>query len=60
MIGIPQNSIGENLYNAKIYLDTAELFAWTIVIICISVFFEKGFLKLIDVLVKYLNSMDKR
>lgn len=60
VIGIPQNSIGENLYNAKIYLDTAELFAWTIVIICISVFFEKGFLKLIDVLVKYLNSMDKR
>lgn len=60
VIGIPQNSIGENLYNAKIYLDTAELFAWTMVIICISVLFEKGFLKLIDFLVVRLNSLEGR
>ena len=60
VIGIPQNSIGENLYNAKIYLDTAELFAWTMVIICISVLFEKGFLKLIDFWVVRLNSLEGR
>lgn len=59
VIGIPQNSIGENLYNAKIYLDTAELFAWTMVIICISVLFEKGFLRLIDFFVLRSNSMGR-
>lgn len=48
VIGIPKNSIGENLYNAKIYLDTPELFAWTLVIVCISVIFEKGFLKAVE------------
>ena len=55
VIGIPQNSIGENLYNAKIYLDTPALFAWTLVIICISVLFEKGFLKAIGYCVRRLE-----
>jgi len=41
VIGLPKNSIGEQLYEAKIYLMTKELFAWTIVIIIISVVFEK-------------------
>lgn len=41
VIGLPKNSIGENLYEAKLYLMTKELFAWTIVIILISVLFEK-------------------
>ena len=57
VIGIPQDSIGENLYNAKIYLDTPRLFAWTLVIICISVLFEKGFLKAVDCLVRRLERM---
>lgn len=47
VIGIPRGSIGERLYNAKIYLNTPELFAWTVVIIFISVAFEKLFLLLI-------------
>ena len=41
VIGTPTHSIGEALYLAKIYLDTAELFAWTVVIVVLSVFFEK-------------------
>ena len=41
VIGIPSGSIGERLYEAKIYLMTKELLAWTIVIIVISVAFEK-------------------
>lgn len=41
VIGIPGNSIGEKLYQAKIYLSTGELFAWTIVIIVISYLFER-------------------
>lgn len=41
VIGTPTHSIGGALYLAKIYLDTADLFAWTAVIIVLSVFFEK-------------------
>lgn len=48
VIGIPTHSIGENLYMAKIYLDTADVFAWTIVIILASALFEHVFLYLIE------------
>ena len=48
VIGLPQGSIGEMLYQAKIYLDTPDMFAWTLVIIIISVWFEKFFLMLLD------------
>jgi len=41
VIGRPANSIGLNLYEAKLYLMIKELFAWTAVIIIISVLFEK-------------------
>lgn len=44
VIGIPQGSIGEKLYEAKIYLSTADLFAWTVVIVMVSVAFEKAFM----------------
>lgn len=44
VIGVPTGSIGEKLYHAKIYLNTPDLFAWTIVIIVISFLFEKCFL----------------
>mgnify|MGYP004683392183 FL=1 len=47
VIGVPKGSIGEKLYNAKIYLETPDLFAWTIVIIVISFVFEKCFLWLV-------------
>lgn len=41
VIGTPDFSIGERLYLSKIYLDTAGVFAWTAVIIVLSVCFEK-------------------
>ena len=47
VIGVPTGSIGEGLYLSKIYLSTAELFSWTIVIICVSVLFESIFLLLL-------------
>lgn len=40
VIGIPEQSIGEQLYYSKLYLDTASLFAWTFSIIVISALFE--------------------
>ena len=47
VIGIPKNSIGEMLYNAKAYLNTVDLFTWTVIIVAISVLFEKLVMKLI-------------
>lgn len=41
LIGLPRYSIGEQLYMSKLYLATDVLFAWIIVIVCISVFTEK-------------------
>jgi NitT/TauT family transport system permease protein len=54
VIGLPKNSIGEHLYEAKIYLMTKELFAWTIVIIFISVIFEKAVMKFLRWIQKQL------
>lgn len=41
VIGLPDGSIGEKLYEAKLYLMTPDLFAWTFVIIMVSFLFEK-------------------
>ena len=41
VIGLPKGSIGERLYQAKIFLDTPDLFAWTLVIIFASLLCEK-------------------
>ena len=48
VIGLPDGSIGDALYRAKITLSTGELFAWTFVIILLSAAFEKLFLMLLD------------
>lgn len=37
----PKNSIGAEIYNAKIYLETPSLFAWTLTVILLSVLLEK-------------------
>lgn len=47
IIGIPDGSIGEMLYNAKAYLNTVDLFAWTVIIVAVSIAFEKLFLALL-------------
>lgn len=57
VIGIPKGSIGENLYTAKIYLDTPDLYAWTLVIILISLLFEWIFLLGLDLAVKRIERM---
>ena len=48
VIGLPNGSIGDALYRAKITLSTGELFAWTFVIILLSAGFEKLFLFALD------------
>lgn len=41
VIGVPRGSIGEKLYQSKIYLETADLFCWTLVIVLLSIGCEK-------------------
>ncbi len=55
VIGIPENSIGENLYNAKIFLDTPSLLAWTVVIILTSTLFEKIYLGLLGCFSRFME-----
>ena len=47
IIGLSDHSLGEKLYMSKISLDTAGLFAWTMMIILISFLFEKLVLMLV-------------
>lgn len=47
VIGMPDGSIGEQLQQAKLYLDTPDLFCWTLVIVLVSLAFEKIFLALL-------------
>ena len=41
VIGLPDSSIGEALYRAKLYFDTPEVYAWTLAIVILSLVFEK-------------------
>lgn len=41
IISLPHHSIGYKLYSAKLYINTADLFSWTIVIIVLSIILEK-------------------
>jgi len=50
VIGLPKNSLGSEIYNAKIYIETADLFALTVVIILLSVIMEKVFMFLLNLL----------
>ncbi len=41
VLAVTPVSIGKQLYNAKLYLETSELFAWTAVVILLSLAIEK-------------------
>ncbi len=47
VIGIVRGSVGEKLYEAKIYFQNADLLAWTVWIIVLSVLGEKCFTALL-------------
>ena len=48
VIGTPDFTIGERMYLAKVHLETADIFAWTAVIIFCSYMLEKGFIRLLE------------
>ena len=50
VIGLPEGTIGQRLYTAKIYLQTPDLFAWTAVILALAAAFERLFLTAADIL----------
>lgn len=60
VIGIPDGTIGEKLYESKIYLDTPDLFAWTIVIVVISILFEKIFIYVLEKVYRILSKQVKK
>lgn len=47
LIGTPFGSIGERIYQSKILLETADLFAWTIVVVAMAALCERAFLWLL-------------
>ena len=53
VIAAPKYSIGAMLYQSKVYFETTDLFAWTLVIIIMSLLIELAFGKLIDVAVSH-------
>lgn len=55
VIGIPKKSIGEQMYLSKLYLQTAELLAWSIAIVIISAVFEQLFIKVLELIKRRLE-----
>lgn len=50
VIGVVRGSLGEQLYESKIYFEMTDLFAWTVTIVVASALFEWLFLRGIDAL----------
>ncbi len=59
VLSVPKNAIGSELYFSKLYFETAELFAWTFVVIILSVVIEKLLVRLLSVLAKKLNMLPR-
>ncbi len=53
VIGQPDFTVGDMLYRAKIYLETADLFAWTMVIIILGKLFELLVCKALELIYKH-------
>lgn len=47
VIGLPRGSVGEMFYYAKLYLSSADLLAWTVWVVLLSLAFEKVLITLI-------------
>ncbi|MDO5564723.1 MAG: ABC transporter permease subunit [Eubacteriales bacterium] len=56
VIGLPKNTIGEKMYDAKIYLETTNMIALTIIVVVFSIILEKVLHILINAFYKKLYS----
>ena len=59
ILATPSNSIGKELYFSKTYLETPTLFAWSLVVIILSLIIEKTFVFIIDRSGKKLHIIPK-
>ncbi len=57
VIGLVSNSVGEQLYYSKLYLLTADLFAWSLAVVVVSFAFEKVFIILAASAVRWLRRL---
>ena len=48
VLTVPPYSIGKRIYEAKLYLETTELFAWTAAVVALSFLIERVLLRLVD------------
>jgi len=55
VIGLPSGTVGERLYQAKLFLQTADVFAWTAVIVLVAWASEKLVLWLLGRLERRLS-----
>ncbi len=58
VLAVPKNSIGKELFNSKAYFETADLFAWTVLVIILSLAIELVFETLIMRLMKKRRGKD--
>lgn len=56
VLGHPAQAIGSEIYNAKVYLETADLFAWTLVVVLLSI----GMDRLLHLAVKQVQKRKER
>ena len=47
VLTVPKQAIGRMIYESKLYLETTELFAWTLTVILLSFFIERLLLRLV-------------
>lgn len=55
VLATPENAIGRELYFSKTYLETPSLFAWTFVVIVLSIIIEKLFITVLSRAAKKLS-----
>ena len=55
VIGLPDGSIGERVYEAKIYLSMPDLFASTVTVIILAFVFERVFLYLSRIILRRIS-----
>ena len=59
VLGNTVHSIGGQIYDSKIYLETVDLFAWTLVVILLSMIIEKVVLGLVGRLLSYHRKSER-
>lgn len=59
IIGLPEHSIGEQLYMSKIYIDTAGVLSWTLVVVLLCYICEKVIIAFIIKLMEFSMSCHK-